>query len=471
MTEQGTNDDIKIINTGCCHDCGGRCVLRAHVKDGKIIRFETDNSEEPQIRACMRGRAYRQRVYHPDRLKYPLRRVGERGEGRFEQITWDEALDEVASKLLEIKEKYGNPSILLMAGGGNQGMIHGVVPVGLMLNQFGGYTRFWGAPSYEGALFSSMATYGTITTGSAREDLLNSKFIEEYKRDNEIYYKITNEGEDELMIRIKNVSALKRLVHRLVVTFDGLLGGSVINEKIQSKSISGYTLSYKDYVFALLSINWRLNRMFNAGNEVKSLTPDKNMSFGNTLDYNAEKYADRPALLYEDIKYTHKELNEWMNRYANYFLSLGLKKGDVINVLLENRPELLIVIGAMAKIGTIASLINTRQRSSSLIHSLRLNKIKAYVIGEELYHAFENVKADLGLTSKERLYFLKDKGNMVIPEGFIDLKEEAKDQDISTPTVINEIRGIDPYAYIFTSGTTGLPKAAPMRHIHMMGAI
>ena len=169
--------DITIVNTGCCHDCGGRCVLKAHVKDGKIIRFETDNSKDFQIRACMRGRAYRQRVYSPYRLKHPLRRVGKRGEGKFESISWDEALNEVASKLKGIKEKYGNSAILLIAGGGNQGMLHGVVPVGIMLNQFGGYTRFWGAPSYEGALFASMATYGTITTGNARKDLLNSKLI------------------------------------------------------------------------------------------------------------------------------------------------------------------------------------------------------------------------------------------------------------------------------------------------------
>ncbi|GAG47405.1 unnamed protein product, partial [marine sediment metagenome] len=73
--------DFNIVKTGCCHDCGGRCVLRAHVKNGKIIRYETDNSEEPQIRACMRGRAYRQRLYSKNRLKHPLRRVGERGEG------------------------------------------------------------------------------------------------------------------------------------------------------------------------------------------------------------------------------------------------------------------------------------------------------------------------------------------------------------------------------------------------------
>jgi anaerobic dimethyl sulfoxide reductase subunit A len=77
-----TDDDVTIVPTGCCHDCGGRCVLRAHVKGGKIIRFETDNGDQPQIRACLRGRAYRQRIYHPERLKYPLRRIGERGEGK-----------------------------------------------------------------------------------------------------------------------------------------------------------------------------------------------------------------------------------------------------------------------------------------------------------------------------------------------------------------------------------------------------
>ncbi|MFX1502200.1 MAG: molybdopterin-dependent oxidoreductase [Promethearchaeota archaeon] len=170
-------EELKIINTGCCHDCGGRCVLKVHVKNGKIIRLETDNGKNPQLRACLRGRAYRQRVYSDERLRYPLRRVGERGEGIFERISWDEALEEVASKIKEIKKKFGNSAILLIPGGGNQGMLHGIVSHALMLHQIGGYTRMWGAPSYEGALFASMATYGTMMTGNAREDLLNSKFI------------------------------------------------------------------------------------------------------------------------------------------------------------------------------------------------------------------------------------------------------------------------------------------------------
>jgi len=103
--------------------------------------------------------------------------VGNRGEGIFERISWDEALNEVANKIKEIKQKHGNSAILLVPGGGNQGMLHGIIPHALMLHQIGGYTRMWGAPSYEGALFASMATYGTMMTGNAREDLLNSKLI------------------------------------------------------------------------------------------------------------------------------------------------------------------------------------------------------------------------------------------------------------------------------------------------------
>lgn len=180
MTERRTipsDNDVIIVPTGCCHDCGGRCVLKAHVQDGRIIRFETDNGEEPQIRACLRGRAYRQRVYSPERLQYPLRRTGERGQGQFERISWDEALGTVASEMKKIRKTYGNSAILLAAGSGNQGILHGSGPVDRMLLHFGGYTRTWGAASYEGALFASMATYGTIRTGNTRDDLLNSHLI------------------------------------------------------------------------------------------------------------------------------------------------------------------------------------------------------------------------------------------------------------------------------------------------------
>ncbi|MGD9373946.1 MAG: hypothetical protein PVF14_21135, partial [Desulfobacterales bacterium] len=72
----------KIVRTTSTFDCGGRCPLRLHIKDNVIIRVEGDDSaESEQLRTCLRCRAYRQYVHHPERLKYPQKRVGAKGEG------------------------------------------------------------------------------------------------------------------------------------------------------------------------------------------------------------------------------------------------------------------------------------------------------------------------------------------------------------------------------------------------------
>src|SRR3990170_546874 len=104
----------KVLTTGCVCNCGGSCLLKVHVKEKVIVRIETDDGQEPQLRACLRCRAYRQRVYAPLRLKYPMKRTGERGEGKFERISWDEALDTVASELKRVRETYGAAAILLL---------------------------------------------------------------------------------------------------------------------------------------------------------------------------------------------------------------------------------------------------------------------------------------------------------------------------------------------------------------------
>ena len=168
----------KTVITTCTHDCGGRCLLKVHVKDGVITRIETDDGEEPQLRACARGRAYRQRIYSPDRLAHPLKRIGERGEGKFERISWDEALDTVAGQLQRIKETYGNSSIFHVSYSGNTGtMLHSQLAVVRLLTMFGGFTPTWGSASFWGGLFASEMTYGTLTTGNTRNDLPNARFI------------------------------------------------------------------------------------------------------------------------------------------------------------------------------------------------------------------------------------------------------------------------------------------------------
>ncbi len=80
-----TDRDVKIVRTTSTFDCGGRCPLKLYIKDNRILRVEGDDITEPeQLRTCLRCRAFRQYVHHPQRLMYPQKRIGERGEGKFE---------------------------------------------------------------------------------------------------------------------------------------------------------------------------------------------------------------------------------------------------------------------------------------------------------------------------------------------------------------------------------------------------
>lgn len=105
------------VKTGICGFCGGACPVDVYCKDGKVIKVE-GNKTLPMAngRVCVKGAALKQSLYHPDRLLYPMKRVGERGKGEFERISWDEALTIIAEKMIETKERYGAKSTLIYAG-------------------------------------------------------------------------------------------------------------------------------------------------------------------------------------------------------------------------------------------------------------------------------------------------------------------------------------------------------------------
>ena len=97
----------------CNVNCGGNCVFQWHSQDGKIVYMESDNTGDVdlQARACLRGRSMRRWINSPDRLTKPMKRVGKRGEGKFEEISWDEAIDTIASELKRVIDTYGNDAI------------------------------------------------------------------------------------------------------------------------------------------------------------------------------------------------------------------------------------------------------------------------------------------------------------------------------------------------------------------------
>ena len=170
------------IRVGCpAHNCGGRCLLIAHVENGRITRLDTDDRPDslaaPQLRACVRGRAYLQRQYHPDRLLHPLKRVGRRGEGRFERISWDEALDLVAGEMERVKAKYGNEALFVPYGTGSYNQLNGSHTARRLMNLFGGCLGIYNSYSWGAINIATPTVYGTLVTGNQRQDWLNSRYI------------------------------------------------------------------------------------------------------------------------------------------------------------------------------------------------------------------------------------------------------------------------------------------------------
>jgi anaerobic dimethyl sulfoxide reductase subunit A len=173
-----------VVTSTCGHNCGGRCVVNAHVRDGRIVRISTDprkwTPEVPPLHACVRGFGQLERVNHPDRLTRPLRRTGPRGAGQFEPIGWDEALDEVARQMLRVRDTYGPAAILDCSRTGSLSMLHaGRLNVQRLLHMFGGCTELWSNLSAEAEVFAVRHTYGGEYKSSGREptDYVNSRLI------------------------------------------------------------------------------------------------------------------------------------------------------------------------------------------------------------------------------------------------------------------------------------------------------
>ncbi len=174
-----------VVTSTCGHNCGGRCVVNAHVVDDKVVRISTDPArwqpELPPLHACARGVGQIERLYHKDRLKYPMRRTGPRGSGQYERISWDEALDHVAREMRRIRDQYGNAAFLDASRSGNTSALHGFGVSKRFFNKFGGCTLLWSNMSAEAEIFAVRMTFGAKadykSAGREPTDYVNSKLI------------------------------------------------------------------------------------------------------------------------------------------------------------------------------------------------------------------------------------------------------------------------------------------------------
>ena len=188
------DDELTVVPTSCAHNCGSRHMLIAHKKGDVIVRLSTDDGtfqgdkwgtdtfEMPQLRACLRGRSYRARIYSPERLLYPMIRVGARGEGKFKRASWDEALNLVAENMIRIRDTYGPTALLDQSyAGASYGVLYKSDQIegllGRFLGMFGCRTSSWSVPSYQGTTTSSRWTFGTIEDGNEDDTFAHAKLI------------------------------------------------------------------------------------------------------------------------------------------------------------------------------------------------------------------------------------------------------------------------------------------------------
>ncbi|WP_165171196.1 DMSO/selenate family reductase complex A subunit [Adlercreutzia sp. ZJ242] len=153
----------------CAINCPGRCALRVHTKGDEIMWVDTCTSSDAdfddlQPRACLRGRTYRQWANHPDRISYPLKRVEgtKRGEGKYEQVSWDEATQIIADKLKEVIGKYGNEAVYLAYATGVSATSSR--PFHRLMNLMGGFLGYYN--SYSTAQISCITPYMYGSKGS-----------------------------------------------------------------------------------------------------------------------------------------------------------------------------------------------------------------------------------------------------------------------------------------------------------------
>ena len=160
----------------CPHDCPDTCAMIYEVEDEKLISVK-GNKDHPMTRGtlCVKVKDYEKRHYHPDRLLYPHKRVGKKGEKKFERISWEEAIDTIHSKWVKIIDDYGPQAILPFSYLGNQGLVHGLNGGDSFFNKLGATVcerTFCG----EGSCTAWLSTIGP-TAGVDPESYVHSKYI------------------------------------------------------------------------------------------------------------------------------------------------------------------------------------------------------------------------------------------------------------------------------------------------------
>jgi acyl-CoA synthetase (AMP-forming)/AMP-acid ligase II len=203
------------------------------------------------------------------------------------------------------------------------------------------------------------------------------------------------------------------------------------------------------------------------------LKPDAAGSIGALLEDRARRWPDQCALRYLDQQWTYAQLNAWANQVAAVLAQRGIGPGDVVGILMDNRPECLVCVAATIKLGAIAGMLNHHQRDEVQAHSIESISPSLFIVDEVGAIALQSAGYGPG-TPKDQspcLEVMSTRQSPATPVGMISLAREVAGAATSNPDSTATVLLNQPCFYIFTSGTSGLPKASVMTHYRWMRAM
>ena len=198
--------------------------------------------------------------------------------------------------------------------------------------------------------------------------------------------------------------------------------------------------------------------------------PEDSASLSHTFQETTEKFGERPFIYFEDETWTYSQANKAANSFAKYLLKTGVKHGDRVVLFMENRPYYVISLLALNKIGAIGVLINTSLTGDPLIHCINSSDSTKCIFGAERAEPLGEVLDQINITKKEDFLWVEDTKDYSLPEWAIDLKNSLDFNDDQNLEETNLIKAKDTACYIFTSGTTGVPKAAILPNAKLIAA-
>ncbi|MDG1494624.1 MAG: long-chain-acyl-CoA synthetase [Porticoccaceae bacterium] len=202
---------------------------------------------------------------------------------------------------------------------------------------------------------------------------------------------------------------------------------------------------------------------------VKPPSNEDAVSMATVLEDTVAKYAGRSMIIFEGRELTWGQFNALTNQIAHALIARGVQRGDCVSLIMENRIEMLACTFALQKIGAISSLINYALTGAQLAHCVTVSGSSKCLVGEEIYSNLDAVRGDLALGDKDILWVADQRSNPV-PTNAEDIVAVLEQYPTTNLEDTKTILAGSTAMYIFTSGTTGMPKAAKIPHRRWMSA-